>query len=324
MRDENPNFAVQPLAPSVLARTVLLPSLSPMMRELECAIADIGRADLPVLLVGEKGTGKELVAREIHAHHGATAAAFLKVCCAEQTSRFFKELFEETARAAAQTPGRSATVFLDEIADLNLPCQMTLVGALTEGDGRGHTEHLGARLISTTSRNLEEEIRKDRFREDLFYRLNGICLRVPPLRHRKEDIPALLELFLKLHADTLGRPPATLQPKTLEALSEHSWPGNIRELEEVAKKILLSDERTALAGLHSGARASSAAGKVSAVLSLKEAARNASRQVERELILKTLARTRWNRKRAAQELGISYKALLYKLKQIALDDPTGI
>jgi two-component system response regulator AtoC len=146
---------------------------------------------------------------------------------------------------------------------------------------------------------------------------------VPPLRQRKEDIPVLLEYFLKLHAGMLGLSPAALQPNTLQALIEHSWPGNVRELEEVAKKILLSDEGAALAGLRA-ARSPSPARGTSAVLSLKEAARNASRQVERELILKTLARTRWNRKRAARELGISYKALLYKLKQIAFDDPTGI
>jgi two-component system response regulator AtoC len=323
MRDENPISVSQHPATPVLASPALLPSLSPTMRELECAITDIGRAALPVLLVGEKGTGKEIVAREIHLHHGGDGAPFLKVRCAEQDAHFFRELFEETARASREMPGRAATVFLDEIADLNFPCQTALVEAIADGDGKTHSEHLGARLISATSRNLEEEIRKDRFREDLFYRLNGVCLRVPPLRQRKEDIPVLLEYFLKLHAGMLGLSPAALQPNTLQALIEHSWPGNVRELEEVAKKILLSDEGAALAGLRA-ARSPSPARGTSAVLSLKEAARNASRQVERELILKTLARTRWNRKRAARELGISYKALLYKLKQIAFDDPTGI
>ncbi len=324
MKEENPLFAVHIPVPPVPASSLPLPSRSQTMRELEHAITDIGRADLPVLLVGEKGTGKEIIARQIHQHRDGAEAPFLKVTCSQNNPRLIKGLFEDTARAVRGKPGYSATVFLDEVGDLNLACQAALVEAMVNGDGQPQIEHLGARLISATSRNLEEEIRKERFREDLYYRLNGICLSVPPLRHRKEDIPALMEFFLKVHAENLGCSPAVLQATTLQALLQHSWPGNVRELEEVAKKILLSDERTALAGLNAGAAGLATAGGFSAVLSLKEAARNASRQVERELILKTLARTRWNRKRAARELGISYKALLYKLKQIAFDDPTGI
>jgi two-component system, NtrC family, response regulator AtoC len=325
MKEENPLSAVQTPVPSVRASSELPASRSQTMRELEHAITDIGHADLPVLLVGEKGTGKEIIARQIHQHRVAADAPFLRVACSEHQPRFLKDLFEETARVAREKPGHSATVFLDEIGDLNLPCQTALIEAMVNGDGQAQVERLGARVISATSRNLEEEIRKEHFREDLFYRLNGICLRVPPLRHRKEDIPALMEFFLKVHAESLGCVPTVLEAKTLQILLQHAWPGNVRELEEVAKRILLSGEQNALAGLNgAAAQGSTAAGGFSAVLSLKEAARNASRQVERELILKTLARTRWNRKRAARELGISYKALLYKLKQIAFDDPTGI
>ncbi len=320
MNDENPLSSLS--APQSLGRGSMAfgPSLSPTMRELECAIADIGRPDLPVLLVGEQGTGKEVVAREIHRRHGGAESAFLKVRCADRDSRLLREFFRETARTARHGPGLTATVFLDEIADLDAPCQGVVAEAIADGDGIGHTE----RLISASCQNLEEEIREQRFREDLFYRLNGVCLRVPPLRHRKEDIPALMEFFLRREAQALGRVPVALQPETLDVLLRYSWPGNVRELEEVIKRILLSGESVALAGLPSDTGLSSGAGKASPVLSLKEAARNASRQVERELILKTLARTRWNRKRAARELGISYKALLYKLKQIVFDDPTGI
>jgi two-component system response regulator AtoC len=325
MKQEEPLPYVQSPGLPALATLVPLLARSQTMRELEQAISDIGRADLPVLLVGEKGTGKEIIARQIHQHHGAADAPFLRISCAEQQPRFLKELFEETARAAREKPGNSATVFLDEVGDLNLACQSALIEAMVNGDGQPQVEHLGVRMISASSRNLEEEIRKEHFREDLYYRLNGICLSVPPLRHRKEDIPALMEFFLKVHAQSLGRAPAPLEARTLQILSQHSWPGNVRELEEVAKRILLSGEQAALTGLNgSTAQGSMAAGGFSAVLSLKEAVRNASRQVERELILKTLARTRWNRKRAARELGISYKALLYKLKQIAFDDPTGV
>jgi two-component system, NtrC family, response regulator AtoC len=324
MKDENSLSPAQSPAPLPLVSLSLLPSRSPTMRELESAITDIARSDLPVLLIGEKGTGKEVIARQIHHHYSGGETPFVTIRCSERDPRFLRELFQETARAARVREGRRATVFLDEVGALNLSCQSALVEATADGDGKALAQRSGARLISANSHSLEEEIRKERFREDLFYRLNGICLLVPPLRHRKEDIPGLMELFLKLHAETLGCPPAVLQAKTMQALLQHSWPGNVRELEEVAKKILLSDEHTTVAGLKSTVSGSPTRERFSAVLSLKEAARNASRQVERELILKTLERTRWNRKRAARELGISYKALLYKLKQIALDDPAGI
>ena len=300
-----------------LASTAFLTSLSPAMRELDRAVSDVARGDLPVLLLGERGTGKEIVAREIHRRHAEAHAAFLKARCAELTPRLIDELFEE-AEQCADAP---ATIFLDEIGELSPACQAALVEAIAHEDGNGHARNGRARLISATSRNIEEEIRKQHFREELLYRLNGVCLRVPPLRHRKEDIPAFLDFFLKRDAGELGITPAEVQAKTVAALLRHPWPGNVRELEEVARKILLSDERSAVAGLDCLRATVTDGAEGSAALPLKEAARNASRQVERELILKTLSRTRWNRKRAARELGISYKALLYKLKQIAIDDP---
>jgi two-component system, NtrC family, response regulator AtoC len=161
-----------------------------------------------------------------------------------------------------------------------------------------------------------------RFRSELYYRINGVCLRLPPLRDRREDIPLLVEFFLTKYAAQLGRPRPCLSPRTLQILGEHSWPGNIRELENVVKKIVaLGDEQLATAEL--GAAAGETRKTDAAVRhnhSLKAAARAASREAERELIMKALARTRWNRKRAAQELQISYKSLLYKLKQIGFED----
>jgi DNA-binding NtrC family response regulator len=302
------------------ASPALLTSLSPAMRELDRAISDVARADLPVLLVGERGTGKEIVAREIHRRHAEAPAKFLKARCAELTPRLIDELFEEAGRVA----DAPATIFLDEIGELSPACQDALADAIASADGNGHARNEQARLISATNRNIEEEIRKQHFREELLYRLNGVCLRVPPLRHRREDIPAFLDFFLKRDAGELGIAPAEVQAKTIAVLLRHSWPGNVRELEEVARKILLSDERSALAGLDCFRTRVTDGAEEGATLPLKEAARNASRQVERELILKTLSRTRWNRKRAARELGISYKALLYKLKQIAIDDPREI
>jgi len=300
----------------------LVPSRSPTMHELERAISDIAHAELPVLLIGEKGSGKETIARRIHQQYGGGDAPFLVVRCSERDAHFFRELFEDRAQAERERSGLSTTVFLDEVAELSVACQNALLKVLVDANGQGRAQRLGARMISSNSRNLEAEIRQERFREDLFYHLNGICLRVPPLRHRQEDIPCLLEFFLKKYAEALSREPVALQEKTMRALRGYSWPGNVRELEELAKKIVVSGEGVALAGLNANSSGSGPAESLSTMLSLKVAARNASRQVERELILKTLERTRWNRKRAARDLGISYKALLYKLKQIALDDAT--
>jgi DNA-binding NtrC family response regulator len=190
-----------------------------------------------------------------------------------------------------------------------------LLYALPDGDAAVHEQWLSARLISSSRRNLEDEIRSGRLREDLYYRLNGVCLRLPPLRHRKEDIPSLVELFLTKYAALFARAKLSLSTQTLDRLTEYSWPGNIRQLENTVKKIVaLGDEDLALGDSESFA--SESGGRVS----LKQAARAASQHTERELILKTLERTHWNRKRAARELQISYKALLYKLKQIGLDN----
>ena len=180
---------------------------------------------------------------------------------------------------------------------------------------------LGARIISITSRNLDEEMRAGRFRAELYYRVNGVCLRLPPLRDRREDIPILVEFFLNKHAAQLGRPRPSLSPRTLRTLLEHSWPGNIRELENVVKKIVaLGDEQLGIAELVSAPVQPPAEVPETPAYSLKAAARAASRGAEREMILKVLSHTRWNRKRAAQELQISYKSLLYKLKQIGVQD----
>jgi DNA-binding NtrC family response regulator len=218
-------------------------------------------------------------------------------------------------------------VLLDEISELDAQCQPRLLNALPDADdfpGNGGGIKFAGRLICTTSRNLEDELRSGRFREELYYRINGVCLRLPPLRHRREDIALLADYFLSKYAAAFNRPRPALSARAQTELADYAWPGNVRELENVIRKLVaLGDERAALEDLRPvtefGAAESAAAGDAERH-SLKAAARAASRQAERELILKVLGRTRWNRKRAAQELQISYKALLYKLKQIGLDD----
>jgi two-component system response regulator AtoC len=221
---------------------------------------------------------------------------------------------------APETDAGGGTLFLDEVSDLSPAAQAQLLQALSEGElfaGNGMAE----RLICATSKNLEEQMRGGRFREELYFRINGVCLRLPPLRHRQEDLSVLAEFFLGKYSSQFEKRQPVLSPQALGRLHECGWPGNIRELENLMKKlVLLGDERLAIAELGTMVDAAHPAGATTNGTSLKEAARAASRQAERELILKVLARTRWNRKRAAVELQISYKALLYKLKQIGLED----
>jgi DNA-binding NtrC family response regulator len=290
------------------------------MLALEQVIADIAPTDIPVLLVGESGTGKEVVALQIHRLSQRRDEPFVKMGCAALTPELFDRQRHGIANGeVASSSSGIGTVFLDEISELDPACQAKLLHVLPDG-GVCQEPGLGARVISATSGNLEEEMRAGRFRDELYYRLNGVCLRLPPLRHRTEDIPILVDFFLAKHAALFGRTAPTLSARTLQTLLGYSWPGNIRELENAVKKMVaLGDEHAAVADLGSALAGSGPRRGSAERVSLKEAARAASHHAERELILKVLARTRWNRKRAAQDLQISYKALLYKLKQFGLD-----
>jgi two-component system, NtrC family, response regulator AtoC len=298
--------------------------MSPAMQTLENVVAEIALTNIPVLLVGESGTGKEMFAQRIHRLSPNGDAPLVKVSCASLSpANFATELGldsdgDTSKEAAKRRPG---TVFFDEISELEPACQRSLLYALPDGDARPRRGLLGARVISTTSRNLDDEMRAGRFRSELYYRITGACLRLPPLRDRKEDIPLLVESFLTKYAVELGRPRPSLSPRTLRMLLDHSWPGNIRELSNVVKKIVaLGDENLALPELVAAPIAVRMETTETRNYSLKAAARAASREAERGMILEALARTRWNRKRAAQELQISYKSLLYKLKQIGLPE----
>lgn len=312
---------------------LMVPGVGPAMRAVQRAMTEIAPTDIAVLLVGESGTGKDVIAAQIHRLSHRSNEPFIKLSCAALTPESLNGNGEALGARNNGAPPRfshQGTIFLDELGELDAGCQSKLLSALPDGEPGPHNHRLGARLICSTTRNLEEEMRAGRFREELYYRINGVCLRLPPLRHRKEDIPALLDYFLTTYAAQFARPCPTLSLETQRRLLEYSWPGNIRELENTVKKIVaFGDDGAALADLlhaqlvsrpvHS-AIDSAFAPPGEGNLSLKQAARAASRQAERELILKVLARTRWNRKRAAQELQISYKALLYKLKQIGLED----
>jgi len=296
---------------------------SSAIRTLLNVISELAPTNIPILLVGESGTGKQVFARRIHAMSTRKEEGFVKIACASMNAEsFVAELgLNGNGNGDAHHAVRG-TVFFDEISELDAACQRSLLCSLPDGDPTTGPGTLTMRVVSATSRNLDEEMHAGKFRSELYYRINGVCLRVPPLRERKEDIPALVEFFLTKYAVELDRPRPTVSAATLQSFMAHSWPGNIRELENVIMKVVaLRDEHFALAEPVEAAAAATAQNHAEAQAhSLKAASRAASREAERELILKALARTRWNRKRAAQELQISYKALLYKLKQIGFDE----
>jgi two-component system response regulator AtoC len=284
---------------------------SPSMQSIERVVADIAPTDIPVLLHGESGTGKEILAQEIHRRSARASRPFVKISCAALAP----ESFNGRLRLAGTevSLAQAGTVFLDEVSEIDPACQSRLLLSLVESNGHS------PRLISATSRNLEEEMRAGRLREELYFRLNGVCLRLPPLRHRREDIPVLAVHFLTRYASQFRRPMPHLSAQAVHRLTDYAWPGNVRELENAMKKLaVMGDERAALADLHGTVLVPNGGGRET--VSLKEASRAASREAEKQLILKVLTRTRWNRKRAAQELQISYKALLYKLKQIGVEE----
>lgn len=293
------------------------------MQMLESVIAEIAPTNIPVLLVGESGTGKELFANRLHRLSAKGSGPLTRIPCAAMNSENF--MAEIGLRERGRTEGLGSdfgTVFFDEISELDSLCQRSLVCLLPDDESDGRNALLRARVVSTTTRNLDEEMRAGRFRSELYYRINGVCLRLPPLRERKEDVQPLADFFLTKHASKLGRPRPSIGEQTMGAFLDHSWPGNIRELENTVKKIVvLGDEQLALAELKSKVpMAPQLEAARTGVHSLKAAARAASREAERELILEALTRTRWNRKRAARDLQISYKSLLYKLKQIGFGD----
>ena len=285
---------------------------SPCMRAVERVIREVAQSDVPVLLLGERGAGKLAIARRIHELSNRHDQPFLALACALAKPEELKPL---AANGSLKSLG---TVYLKELADLDADCQVQLLQALPNAEGNRTPSTVGVRLIVGSARDLEVEVKAGRLREDLYYRISGVCLRLPPLRQRREDIPVLVDHFLRKYACAFQRPMLNLTAETVQLFQGYAWPGNLKELEDAAKALTaLGDETIAMGGLRALLRGANGSNR--GRVSLKEAARAASREAERELILKALTRTRWNRRRAAAELQISYKALLYKLKQIGYE-----
>ena len=274
------------------------------MRAVEAVLRELSQNDVPVLVLAEHGAGKAAAAARIHSLSRRSPEPF-QVLLGREASE----------KALGACEDRGGTIYLQEVGDLSRAAQKEVLRQISAKDGeRGHVP----RYIFGTSVELEPEVRSRKVLEDLYYLISAVCLRLPPLRQRKEDIPVLRDWFLSAFAQEFGQRVPALSGETQNFFAEYHWPGNIRELKDATRAIVaLGDEGLAMGGLRSLLRRSEPANGEK--ISLKNAARAASREAERELILQVLARTRWNRRRAAEELQISYKALLYKLKQIGYE-----
>ncbi|MDY1048174.1 sigma-54 dependent transcriptional regulator [Pseudomonas coleopterorum] len=307
---------------------------SPPMLGLRKQIGRLARSQAPVYISGESGSGKELVARLIHEQGPRADRPFIPVNCGAipaelMESEFFGHRKGSFTGATEDKPGlfqaaHGGTLFLDEVADLPLTMQVKLLRAIQEKAVRavgGQTENVvDVRILSATHKDLAAEVAAQRFRQDLYYRLNVIELRVPCLRERREDIPLLATSVLARLAQGSGLPAAQLTPAALETLKGYRFPGNVRELENMLERAytLCEDDRIEASDLRLSETAVGAeAGEPS--LAQIDNLEDYLESVERKLILQALEETRWNRTAAAQRLNMSFRSMRYRLKKLGLD-----
>ena len=305
-------------------------SATPQMRTLRSQAMQVARYDFPVLLLGESGTGKEVLAQLIHKYSPRAHRTLLKVNCAAVPSELLEsELFgyEPGAFTGANKskPGKfelcnNGTLLLDEIGEMSPALQAKLLQVLQDGQfsrlGARGSVKVDVRVLAATNINMAEAIAEKSFREDLYYRLSSFVLRMPALRDRREEIPMILRHFMLRVAERYACPMLTISPRLQRACQEYSWPGNIRELENFVKRYLvLGDEEAAIRELQEHAGSDPAIAVPPPADDFKQMVRNVKNVAEMEAISKALEKTAWNRKRAAMLLNISYKALLYKIRQ---------
>jgi len=330
---------------------------SPKMLEIKNVIEQVADSDLTVLIRGESGTGKEIVARMLHSISGRSSSSMTKVNCAAIPRDLLEaELFgyEKGAFTGAHKtkPGRfevanKGTIFLDEIGDMHLDLQSKLLQVLEQQEfvrvGGIHNIKVDVRIICATNRNLEQAIPEQRFRDDLFYRLNEITILIPPLRERLEDIPLLVDHFLKKHNALYKKEFPAISKETVDRLCNFSWPGNVRQLENIIKQIVVrEDENIAIDLLKAGAAVPQNPGSMAAAnsqfpvpvaagnfeaessaeknYSLKERVSKAVMREEKALIAEVLNKVNWNRRKASEILGVSYRSLLYKIKEYRINE----
>jgi len=311
------------------------------MHRIKEIIDQIANTDVTVLIQGESGVGKEVVARSIHLNSFRKEKPFVKVNCAALPQELLEsELFgyEKGAFTGAyrQKPGKfeladGGTIFLDEISEMSLSLQGKLLQVLQDREfsrlGGKKDLRVDVRVLVATNKNIEEGVKEARFREDLYYRLNVVNITIPPLRERKEEIPIFVEYFLEKYGKKYQRRVSPLSDELIKVFSQHHWSGNVRELENVIQRfVVLGNEKAIVEELSPVTRIDSIPAKKTKIVptkkswpSLKEVHRDAIKKAESEIILKALETTNWNRKKAANILEINYKTLLYKIKECGLD-----
>jgi len=304
------------------------------MRDLRHKIDRIIDSDLPVLIRGESGTGKEVIARYLHTHSSRRNAPFVKLSCAdirigllenELPGREQRDLIGgHQDRQTLAEIADGGTVFLDEIADMESSQQTRLLNLLQDGGDCSQIEgpdqrQARVRIICATNGDLEAAVARRAFRQDLFYRIDVIGLHLTPLRERKEDIPELCEYFSQKLARKFGKKETRLSPDTLNSLKQWNWPGNMRELENwMARSVALGDAEAVSSELvrqttsHHDMKTVRPGGS-----QLKVVSRQAASNAAQDAILKALEANHWNRRRAAEELNMSYRSLLYKMRDLA-------
>jgi two-component system response regulator AtoC len=326
-------------APAPPAAPPSVPSRQPRVRnarmmEIEGLLQQVGLSDVPVLLQGETGVGKEVLARQLHAHSTRAQNRFLKLNCAALPADLVEsELFgyERGAFTGAfrDRPGkfemaRGGSILLDEIGDMDIRLQAKLLQVLQDSEfqrlGSSETVHVDVRIMAATHRDLKKAIREGSFREDLYYRLNVINILVPPIRERKEEIAWLADYFIRKHA-TAQMPPLIIPSTLHQAMMDYDWPGNVREIENMMRKLLvlrqpkfLIDELRSLTSAQNDRSDNTSNG-----LSVLQRVEQSKRNEETEAVLAALAAAHWNRKQAAAILNLDYKAFLYKMKKLDIE-----
>jgi len=316
---------------------------SPEMRAIRRQVSMLSKADVPVLITGESGVGKEVVAQLLHRHSQRASRQLLKVNCAALPQDLLEsELFGYEAGAFTgamkSKPGKfelcdGGTILLDEIGEMSSQLQAKLLHVLQDGTfsrlGARVNTKVNVRVLAATNVDIEQAIAEKRFREDLYYRLNAFVIKVPPLRERREEIPYFLNELARRFSITHHLEPVTFTPEMIAAAVLYPWPGNLRELGNFVKRyLIIRDADSALAELESKARPRHAAQSMRPVMEdvapasisgLKSVVRSMKDQTESRMILEVLDHAKWNRRIAAERLQISYKALLYKIRVYNLE-----
>lgn len=307
---------------------------SEIMQSLRERLVRVASANVPVLIQGESGTGKDIVARLIHGFSPWRTGPFLKVNCPAIPATLLEaELFgyEKGAftGAVARKGGRvelahRGTLFFDEVLELDIAAQSKLLQFLQDGRfcriGAQEDRQVSARVICATNRNVKAEIALGNFRHDLYYRINVVNLRMPSLRERRRDIPDLATYFRQYYNHKYNRSAPGFSPEAMTTMTKYHWPGNIRELENLIKRYVILGDQDELTSSVASSEPQYFASDINfdGPISLKQLTRRAVRELERTVILKTLQANHWNRKRTASALSLSYRALLYKISDAGL------